>query len=369
MVEKAATEIKEKELPDCSSHNLTHKRYRYAVVILFLVLLAPVVAVMVAQETTNRWTTRILRVQFDSAALSSYSGCYEIDTNSKLKKRYSYNSHQANAASAKLAYCKDKRRWFFFRNRNAIDPCDVFNSELEIARSSKTDSFDVEKSFDEQWFSAINAPIAMNFVDVGNLDETCDSFLDDGKGSCDPVFNNFLYGFDGGDCCADTCNGLHCGKVDVSDVETRFPSCELEQSDDMLAIIIRLDEEMNLNQNHLLKLDCDFGTNTYNVFTVTATNFMENKIEHAVVKIESNCTFYVDDVQNLNTFPTMEYGALYSNYYPIFQGQTHSNTSKLYFEVPRKFIILFMICFLLNIPSIHKNYRLTSLLLRRTFYT
>jgi hypothetical protein len=48
------------------------------------------------------------------------------------------------------------------------------------------------------------------------------------NGKCDPYFNQIHFGFDGGDCCENTCKSTAeniCGKVGKGYIDTGYPSC------------------------------------------------------------------------------------------------------------------------------------------------
>ena len=124
-------------------------------------------------------------------------------------KRKVYKSHKANARSAKFAYCLEERRWFLFTG-DMDDACDTRKHEL--ARSSKTDTFDIYAAFGEPWLSSSNTPLEVYFFEdiVDDAwDEICEAFIDDGN--CDLIYNTFDYQYDGGDCCSATCTESACG--------------------------------------------------------------------------------------------------------------------------------------------------------------
>jgi len=134
--------------------------------------------------------------------------------------RRTYHSHDSGTSNSFIAYCRQDRQWILHRGSSS-DPCDAAsNSELLLARSSKTDTFDISTSFDGSWFSASNTPLNLYFFDSdGNetkIEEHCDSFL--GDGNCDPFFNEHGYGFDGGDCCAASCSQTTCGRGGLTSV-------------------------------------------------------------------------------------------------------------------------------------------------------
>ena len=298
---KMATDrIKNTDLPKCSSQNNKRLRFRYGMIVTTLIFLLLTVSVMFAQNSKNYWITETVRVQFEDSTLLSYSGCYDINEDSRSNKRYIYDSNSHNIAPATLAYCKRERRWLFFEGTD--DPCDAWGTEKEISHSPKTDTFDVGSSIREDWFSAFNTPLDMYFIKgkgEESLQQNCGSFANDG--TCDvAVFNTFNYQYDGGDCCASTCStGTSCGAVENSSIEKKYSDC-VDPS--MAAITIRFDqnytsEDMNLIQDKLLKLDCTDEDTSYNAFTIQASAIRENDTEPVFVSVSSNCTLYIEGVE------------------------------------------------------------------------
>jgi len=211
-------------------------------------LLGMMIFVFASQDNTSYWVTKTLRVQFqDRSGLGEYSGCFGIDANpdSISFSRRTYNSFDVGSTNISFGYCRRDRQWLLFRGK-ASDPCGV-SKELELARSTKTDLFDISSSFDEPWVSPSNTPLDLYFFDGGSeteLYDHCRSFL--GDGVCDEYLNRFGYQYDGGDCCAATCTQSKCGNGDVSNPfgdssvsADGFPSC-IDSS--MLPITIHLNE-------------------------------------------------------------------------------------------------------------------------------
>jgi hypothetical protein len=156
---------------------------------------------------------------------------------------------------------------------------------------------------EEYWLSPNNLPLDMYFIGTDNyVDNTCDLFLNDGN--CNLDFNNFYYQYDGGDCCAATCNQPdNCGKnatvFGIESIESLgdgYPNCEAEG---MVSIIIRLDKiilKTDQAQSSFLKLDCTGrDEKMYNVFAIKATKENENRTEAGMVEDGSECSFYVEN--------------------------------------------------------------------------
>jgi hypothetical protein len=125
--------------------------------------------IIILQENNNVWVTRKFRVQFQDKeqGLQVYNGCYEkneIVIGSKHGfKRKLYESSEYNSKSAKFGYCIDDRRWILF-NGNFTNACDADenDNEFKLARSSKTDTFDVSTMFEEPWYSSSNTPLDLS---------------------------------------------------------------------------------------------------------------------------------------------------------------------------------------------------------------
>jgi len=375
-IKEAAMRIEQEDLPECSiSRSENDMRHAFGIECIFSLMAVAILLVVSWQEQSRFWVTQIVRVQFEeSTAFASYSGCFEVDKSYRPDKRFNYKSFTENEGKAKLGYCKDKRRWLFFRGYE-IDPCGAFGSEKEIARSPKTDSFDIEQMVEEDWLSPINNRLDMHFIVADDMAENCDIFLNDGK--CDSAFNNFDYQYDGGDCCAATCIRPNiCGKNALENgfgVEISGHGYSDCKAPGMVAITIRLDKisfdqyyqagEITFNtkdyqidkngfnrksgpidknvfkqkvsstdgstfdqtysmqkahkvQSITLKFDCNMPDESiYNVFTITinATKEMENRTEPAMVKDGSRCSLYTADLYRgvRDSFPTVHYSVFH----------------------------------------------------------
>jgi hypothetical protein len=124
--------------------------------------------------------------------------------------------------------------------------------DLTIARSRRTEEFDISSNFDYVWFSNSETPLPdMYFFDskpLGNdLEPHCGSFLHDGI--CDDSYNNFAYNYDQGDCCASTCTHPKCGQ---DGIEGAFGSNGAEgigfrncRDPNMVTLTIRLNKISN----------------------------------------------------------------------------------------------------------------------------
>jgi hypothetical protein len=252
-----ADRIEKLPLPKCINRKRKYIPYWSSVIPIGVILMAILCLIIILQENKNVWVTKIFRVQFQEKeqGLQVYNGCY-VKNDDALRRnegfrRKLYESFEDNSESAKFGYCNDDRRWILFKG-DAKDACDAGKNDNELARSSKTETFDVSTMFEETWYSASNTPLALYFVEDNddtklNVTTSCPSFIDDGK--CDPDFNTFDYQYDGGDCCAATCSGSNCGigfiKNPFGTNDTSgdgFPNCV---DPDMVPITIRLDNILN----------------------------------------------------------------------------------------------------------------------------
>jgi hypothetical protein len=210
--------IEKLPLPQCINRKYKGKLYWYSVIPIGVILIACLCGVFFLQESSNHWVTKTFRVQFQDKeqGLQVYNGCYEKNETATSRKkglrRKQYGSSEYNTESAKFGYCIDDCRWILFKG-NATDACEARDNDNELARSSRTDTFDVSTMFEDPWVSAINAPLDVYFFENdGKIDineDSCAPFLDDSN--CDdPIFNNLDYPYDFGDCCAATCSGSNC---------------------------------------------------------------------------------------------------------------------------------------------------------------
>jgi len=291
---KEAKRIETLPLPRCIFRKRKHKRYRFVVIPIAIILLIVICVVVGSQENKQLWITRTVRVQFqDETGLEDYSGCYDINEDEHAEKRYNYNSNGNNTNLAKLGYCKERRQWLFFKG-NESNACEAVEDEL--AHSSKTDLFDISRSFGEDWLSAGNTPLEMYFIEDNNgeeaLEAKCGTFVNDGK--CDQSFNNFNYQYDGGDCCAATCTKPEeCGKGSTKDIfgiantgGISYPNCV---DPDMTPVTISLGNFSSSQILTLFELECD-GKEFLSSFIMET---LENEIETSQINDGANCSISV----------------------------------------------------------------------------
>lgn len=254
-----ARQIANEELP-ASMYRKSSKHVYYRIVTGFvsIFVFGVLIAVMVAQDSNYKWITRELRVQFhEGTGLGDYSGCFEINDESVYFQRHIYNSFDSSGTNTSFGYCRTDRQWILFEDDNdridPYDPCDVSRSNFEIARSSRTDSFDISTSFDDTWVSSSGTPLNLYFFqNESNL--FCDSVL--GDGSCDSSLNQLGYNFDDGDCCSATCTKSICGREALAPVfgkdhyaEISFPKC---RDTDMVPLTIHLNDIISSRDEEIL---------------------------------------------------------------------------------------------------------------------
>ena len=314
-------------LPPCRFKDKESKWKCYKKVTLLVVgfLVAMISSVFAFQNSSNIWVTQVLRIQFqEETGLNDYSGCFVMDTDLRSIEfsRRTYNSFDTGPLGTSIGYCREERQWILFGANTTTDPCNA----TVLARSSKTDTFDISTMFEESWVSASNTPLDLYFFDGSDeTDMHCDLFLDDGN--CDPVFNELGYGYDGGDCCAATCTKSNCGRGGLSSI---FRNAEVsgdgyENCDDpeMYPITIHLNDmtsrrdpeftkwkqlsdtphpwrwDRDENEfakwmdaepvNTYMSLDCDGK----NVMTVYVDNSMVNQSQTVMVEDGAQCTLVV----------------------------------------------------------------------------
>ena len=215
-----AERIAKTDLPLCryKQDESRWRCYKWVAGLVYVFLIAVLALIFVAQNSNSVWVTEFLRVQFqEETGLNKYSGCFRMDKNSESIhfSRRTYNNLDTDplSTSTSFGYCREDRQWILFDGHNISDPCNA----TVLARSSKTDTFDISTMFEESWVSASNTPLDLYFFNGTNETEMhCDLFLDDGI--CDPVFNELGYDYDGGDCCAATCTKSNCGRGGLSSV-------------------------------------------------------------------------------------------------------------------------------------------------------
>jgi len=319
-VEDAVKKIIDEDLPHSLSKESKRKRYNYGIIFISLVLYMISVAVMVIQDVPRVWTTETVRVEFQDEERSHYSGCYTSEYYMR-DGRYVYGGRSARAA---IGYCSKERRWLIFDADTNwdVDPCSAYSTREEIAHSAKTDTYDIQSSIDEEWYTPFNKPIIdMYFVETDNIKETCDAFPNNGE--CENVLNNPDYEYDGGDCCATTCIGELCGASDDEGVALRYPNCT---DPTMTALTLRIDSEMRSGESFALSLDCFTDGKRYDIFRINATDIKTNWTEPVMVVEGSTCTMNYTPIDDKATNDILPFS------YSVFHGHKNNSFYLKYFE-------------------------------------
>jgi len=248
-------------------------------------------------------------LQFETdkdTALTTYNGCYDIV--GKSDKRYIYYGNERNKNRAKIGYCNKHRRWVLFVGDNNT-ASEAFGTDNEIARSPKTDRFDIESVTDGQWVDAFNFPIGLSFSCDDDSYESCDTVHSSGEGMCD-IFRNYdAYNYDWGNCCSFSCTAPDCGKVHDSVHERLYPNCLQQPPPGFVPISIHLgniDSQVNVNEGHLFELQCDERT----IFRKYMKSF-ENISDF--VNIGASCSFSLNTPQLDEAHPELSFKVFYGN--------------------------------------------------------
>jgi hypothetical protein len=226
------------------------------------------------------------------------------------------NATRNSTRNARIGYCGKDHRWILYDtgSSNDIQPCDAKDKDMELAHSSKTNDFDIGESFEEQWFVE-STPIKV--IRVNETEKDIDKLKCDmtiGNGICDLPFNNAVYQYDNGDCCAASCEHPDCllprkidafGNADVFGIG--FPDCKDKR---MKPINIRLHEIKSSHdetfsdftpcliepqvedawrtmepKDTMMSLSCDEKL----VLVINIDKSMENKTQTVLVTDEAKC--------------------------------------------------------------------------------
>jgi hypothetical protein len=365
--EEEAKRIEMLPLPRCIYRKYKHVRYLCTIIPVGVILFSMIGYIIILQENNSVWVTKTFRVQFQDKeqGLQVYNGCYQknedaINRFEGFRRKLYEGFGNNNSESAKFGYCIDDRRWILF-NGNNTNACVLGENNNALARSSKTDTFDVATMFGETWYSSSNTPLDVYFTEEKNgvmNEKTCLSFI--GDGNCDIFFNTLDFQYDGGDCCAATCSRPNCG---IGSLENAFgatnatgdgfPGCT---DPDMVPITIRLDNILSsfepqfndystlinipvsvippwFNESStiddiirerlrkdpikpLLFIDCD-GSNVLNIYVDKS---MENQTETIMVSDGADCTMTIRNDGSVDD-------SIWYADYTILHGDKQSNES------------------------------------------
>ena len=273
---KESEDVGKKDLPLCMQHKYKHFIHWKTMGLIGAVFTFIFTASIIIQES-KLLITNSFRVQFeDETTLKSYSGCYNV-TGKKFLNRHVYEYDSSNphvTASASFAYCKSDHQWVFSKNNNE-DPCHK-NEEQVLARSIKTEDFDIGTSFEESWLITSDPYKPVYFFTFENGEKFhCDKILGDGR--CDTELNKKIYQYDNGDCCAATCTHRDCSKTGTikafgKDVEgIGFPNCTGEVQDMVNITIILNDISSSRDPEFVDDSSCAFSESEQDVELRKAT--------------------------------------------------------------------------------------------------
>ena len=207
--ENECMRVEQAPLPVCMYRNRKHGRFLVTIIFLGTVVFAIFFIFVYKMYHPTQWETQILRIQFkEDDGFQVYNGCYykDMDRKKNLRRNF-YNSSDVNQKTAQFGFCGEDRRWRLFEgNSTETDACNA----AEIIHSTTTDYFDISTMFLEDWFTKTGAPVELYFFEDEPEGENlnCDAFMKDGI--CNSAFNTEVLQWDGGDCCANTCDHPAC---------------------------------------------------------------------------------------------------------------------------------------------------------------
>jgi len=344
-LEEAARRIENEPLPRCSIPKDKHLRFKITVGCVSTFLVTMIGYVIALQASDQFWVTPTIQVEFIGAKkVAPYSGCYDIDKqegSSKNRYHYKLSSDIEKFNQTAIAYCKRQRKWIIFNSPNSPDrdPCKLKEKEL-VAKSSRTDAFDISTSFSDTWYSAANKPLSLALVELGENAKACEEYTRDGV--CNKFFNKPEYQFDGGACCATKCTGIECGKGGLNsttffgrDIDgDGFQNC-IDPDPSIKPVTITLESiskshPESSESNPELKFECDGN----NVFSIPVYLSMENNRETVKVNTESNCTFILVEMKDSKKFSwEMNYSVTDDKNDVIYKGYGSTKKTNEYFSV------------------------------------
>ena len=160
-------------VPRCIISKDKHLGYKITVSVVSAFLFGMMGFVFVFQFSNTHWVTEVIKVRFSgSGGVGSYSGCYEINRDTKFSNRYLYKllGIDLEDTATYIGYCKDDRRRVIYQpfDRYFNNPCILMESvDVELAHSGKTNAFDIGTSFEEPWYSATNEPLQLALFELG----------------------------------------------------------------------------------------------------------------------------------------------------------------------------------------------------------
>ncbi len=300
----------------------------YAMILtsLGLIFIGFLISVLTTQDSPNLWVTNAFTMELTDETFQNFSGCFVLDAESAHFNRYTYINRGVNAS---ISYCADDRKWYLMNivdDTKRVDPCSAFVDGIEIASSSETGSFDISTSFTDTWTSSDGTPLGVQFSEATTEYSSCSLTTTGGSamgeanmgvrhlgdGICDEELNTVNFEYDGGDCCAATCEGPRCGKKVLESAFGKanpsvagFPNCKDPEKTVRLTMHLngigsgrRVLDSSDLDEippSTFFALSCD----EKDVLTGYVDEEMVNNSETVMVEDGASCSLVVSGARDL----------------------------------------------------------------------
>ena len=306
-LQKEANKIADETLPD--EYAKSYKNSSFCrIVVMFLAFVATLIPMGIYnyRQNNNKYVVDQFRVEFNHAGLKEHDGCYAIDANRKSLKKEDilYSRTDSTTSKVLFSFCGEKDgagSWVLYEgSKDNVYAC----TSTPLARSSKSDSFNIEATFESNWFDVIGLPI-----DAAFFVAPCEVR----NGICNPEYNNAQYGWDGGDCCADTCNKPECVSGTVKNAfdgtfsggKKGFQNCQdpaLEQATITINAVEAKWDDVGGTRLYKEPPHMTFKCkNQLLHFVVDVTEVIQNKSETVFFKDWDDCSLQVSKGDNLLT--------------------------------------------------------------------
>jgi Leucine-rich repeat (LRR) protein len=381
-MERRAKQIEELPLPVCMFRKYKHIRFWFTVIPLAIALLVFFIYIAYMQDYSSKWDTQTLRLEFDrNSGLEDYNGCYRWNKQGKKFKRRFYDSDDHNFKKGQFGFCIEDRQWYLYEGD------DVCDQDKIIIQSSETDTFDIATVFLDDWFDIRDTPVELYFIDQYEADNEfhCDQFLH--NGICDIDLNTPSKNYDGGDCCASTCDHQDCwtgGLVNAfnstnargdgfsfcEDPEMRPLTIELNSFTNSRDLV-KLSKESQAHVNNFIPdfyskkpsgaqlwLSCD----EVKVLKLYIDQSMENQSETVKVPDGSTCNIVIENTTSSN--PRWNDDPIWYVNYTVFNGNNETTPIIVQRNTYETGDVLFEMipdCFFNTIPNTDNNLNINSL--------
>jgi len=302
-MKKKALQVKKKQLPEY----VTDKRHPLlrTYVLTFFTLIAMCTfafAFVLVPQMSGEFLVEQYRLDFGTGSeLEKYNGCYNKDGAWRFgidRPVYYQQESDETKIKAKFAYCKKERKWYFFKG----DDEDACNENQMLAYSSLSSSYDIERVFQDPWYLRGGAGLEVS-SEFGGIGIGGGCGITKGDGKCNVDFNTADFEYDGGDCCAATCNQPICGlgvlkqafETTLNADGDGYQNCLNPVMVDVKMILHEVKVEsyrqtecpfqMVYSTPPLLRVECD-GRNH---LTIDVEEKMENKTELIKVEDDAKC--------------------------------------------------------------------------------